>query len=136
MRVYGEELALKSEKRVQVIKITREVERAVTRSGVKEGFCLIHAPHATVAVILNEYEPRIVEDYVKWITEAFRPGCGWRHDEIDDNAYAHIASSVIGSGRFLPVRSGGLARGLWQDIMLIELDGPRTRRVFVQVIGE
>ncbi|MEM2021467.1 MAG: secondary thiamine-phosphate synthase enzyme YjbQ [Zestosphaera sp.] len=136
MRVYGEELTLKSEKRFQVIKITREVEEVVVRSDVKEGFCLVHAPHATVAVILNEYEPRIVEDYIKWVTEVFRPGGGWRHDEIDDNAHAHIASSVIGSGRFLPVRDGGLARGTWQEIMLIELDGPRTRRVFVQVVGE
>ncbi|MEM0015159.1 MAG: secondary thiamine-phosphate synthase enzyme YjbQ [Zestosphaera sp.] len=136
MRIYSEELTLRTERRYQIVNITKEVEEVLLRSGVKEGFCLMHVPHATAALIVNEYEPRIVEDYIKWVTETFRPGGGWRHDEVDDNAHAHIASSVIGSSRFLPVRKGGLVRGAWQEVMLVELDGPRVRRVFIQVVGE
>lgn len=136
MKIYSEELTVRTGKKFHIINITKEVEEVLSRSGVKEGFCLIHVPHATAALMINEYEPRIVEDYIKWIADSFKPGGGWRHDEIDDNAHAHIASSVIGSTRFLPVRSGTLVRGTWQEIMLVELDGPRLRRVFVQVIGE
>lgn len=136
MKVYSEELNVKTEKRLQVVNITSRVEEVVRKSGISEGFCLIFIPHATAALIINEYEPRIVSDYIKWITEIFRPGGGWEHDEIDDNAHAHIASSIIGSSRFLPVRKGALVRGTWQEVMLVELDGPRIRRVFVQVIGE
>lgn len=136
MKVHVEELVVRSSRRIQVVKITENVEDAVKRSGVSRGVCLVYAPHATAAIILNEHEPRIVEDYVRWIQETFRPGGGWRHDEIDDNAHAHLASSFIGPGRFLPVLGGSLARGAWQEIMLVELDGPRERRVVVEILGE
>lgn len=136
MRVYSEELSIKTEKRFQVVSITNRVEEVVRRSGISEGFCLIFVPHATAALIINEYEPRIVSDYIKWITEVFRPGGGWEHDKIDDNAHAHIASSMIGCSRFLPVTRGSLVRGTWQEVMLVELDGPRVRKVLIQVVGE
>jgi secondary thiamine-phosphate synthase enzyme len=136
LRIYSEEVSVKTERRFQVVNITGYVEEVVRKSKIVEGFCLIFVPHATAALIINEYEPRIVSDYIKWITEVFKPGGGWRHDEIDDNAHAHIASSVIGTNRFMPVRGGSLARGAWQEVMLVELDGPRTRRVLIQVVGE
>ena len=136
MKIFTKRLVIKTSKRFQIINITSEVEKAVKESGVSEGVCLIHLPHATAAVILNEYEPRIVEDYLKWIVETFRPGGGWRHDEIDDNAHAHLASSIIGSGRFIPISRGELVRGTWQEILLVELDGPRDRSVVIQVLGE
>lgn len=136
MKIFTKRLVIKTSKRFQIINITSEVEKAVKESGVSEGVCLIHLPHATAAVILNEYEPRIVEDYLKWIAETFRPGGGWRHDEIDDNAHAHLASSIIGSGRFIPISRGELVRGTWQEILLVELDGPRDRSVVIQVLGE
>lgn len=136
MKIYSEMLSIRTSKRLQIIRITEKIEEIITRSGVKDGVCLIFTPHATAAVILNEYEPRIVEDYIRWIVEVFKPGGGWKHDEIDDNAHAHIASSIIGSGRFIPVSGGSLVRGTWQEVMLVELDGPRDRKVFVQVLGE
>ncbi|MGC8975805.1 MAG: secondary thiamine-phosphate synthase enzyme YjbQ [Thermoprotei archaeon] len=136
MKIYSEELSIKTEKKFQIVNITSHVERVVQESRVSEGFCLIFVPHATAALIVNECEPRIMSDYIKWITEVFRPGGGWRHDEIDDNAHAHIASSIIGTSRVLPVRGGALVRGTWQEVMLVELDGPRIRRVIIQVVGE
>ena len=136
MKIYTETFTIKTSRRIQVIKVTEYVEKIVEKSNINEGICHIFTPHATAAIIINEYEPRIVEDYIKWITEIFRPGGGWRHDEIDDNAHAHLASSMIGSGRILPVSKRSLVRGTWQEIMLIELDGPRERRVVVQVLGE
>lgn len=136
MRIYSETITVRTSNRIEVIRVTGHVERAVERSGVREGLCHVFTPHATAAIIVNEYEPRIVEDYIKWIIDVFRPGGGWRHDEIDDNAYAHLASSFIGPGRVLPVSRGSLVRGTWQEIMLVELDGPRERRIVVQVIGE
>lgn len=136
LKSYSQELVIKTEKRFEVINITSHVDEVVRESGVREGFCLIFVPHATAALIINEYEPRITSDYIKWIVEVFKPGGGWKHDEIDDNAHAHIASSIIGTSRVLPVRGGNLVRGTWQEIMLVELDGPRTRRVIIQIIGE
>lgn len=137
MKVYFKELTLSTNNRFEVIDLTKEVEEAVRESGVKNGLCVIHAPHATVAIIANEAEPGLMKDYIDLIKELTRPDYEWRHNIIDNNAHAHLASAIIGSTRCIPVRNGRLERGTWQNIMLVELDGPRTmRRVIIEVLGE
>src|SRR5438552_1200137 len=61
------------------------------------------------------------------------PAGVWRHDRVDANAAAHIQSAILGPGETIPVRDGKLLLGTWQAVMLVELDGPRERRVVVTV---
>ncbi len=136
MRVYFEEFSVETSRRFEVVDITDRVEAIVARSGVSNGIALVFAPHATAAIIANEAEPGLLEDYLTWIREAFQPERGWRHNRIDNNAHAHLASAFIGASRCFPVRNGRLVRGTWQNIMLVEMDGPRVRRVVVEVMGE
>lgn len=116
----------------QVIDITRVVEGAVEKSGVKEGICLVHAPHATAAIIAGEYEPNLEKDYLRFFSE-FVPKSDYEHNSIDDNAEAHLKSAFFGSGKEFPVSDGRLVLGTWQSIMLCEFDGPRTRTVNIVV---
>ncbi|MEL9997878.1 MAG: secondary thiamine-phosphate synthase enzyme YjbQ [Sulfolobales archaeon] len=135
-RVYMKEVEVSSKKKFEVIRITELVKEAVRESGIKDGLVLVYVPHATATVIVNEYEPRICEDYIEWLRRYVPPNIGWRHDEIDDNAHAHIASAIVGPGRVIPVHNGKLLLGTWQEIMLVELDGPRpSRKVIIEVIG-
>ncbi len=118
------------------MRITDEVIKAVKESGIKNGLVMVFVPHATAAVIANEYEHNIVHDYIAWIKRYVPPSGGWRHNMIDDNAHAHIASSIIGPSRTFPIVNGRVIRGTWQEVMIFELDGPRYRReVIIQVIG-
>jgi len=135
LKVHFVEEYVETHRRFEVVNITHIVEDVVRKSGVKNGMCLVYVPHATAALIANEYEPRIVQDYITWVTKNIPPGAGWRHDEIDDNAHAHIASAFISTSRTFPVINGRLIRGTWQEILLLELDGPRRRRVVVMVMG-
>ncbi|MEM4445538.1 MAG: secondary thiamine-phosphate synthase enzyme YjbQ, partial [Thermofilum sp.] len=106
-------------------------------SEVKNGICVVHAPHATAAVILNEHESGLIRDILNKLRELFPPDAEYMHNRIDDNAHAHIASALLGSSKVLPVVNSRLVRGTWQNIFLVELDGPRNRReVVVQVLGE
>jgi secondary thiamine-phosphate synthase enzyme len=134
--VYWEEFTVRTTERFQVVDITAKVEGVVRRSKVRNGLAMVFVPHATAAIILNEYEPRIASDYIELIKQLFKPDYPWRHNEIDNNAHAHLASALIGPSRCMPVRDGVLVRGTWQSILLLELDGPRTRRVEVQVVGD
>ncbi|MET1101965.1 MAG: secondary thiamine-phosphate synthase enzyme YjbQ [Pyrodictiaceae archaeon] len=136
MKVFIKEYNISTSKQLQVIDVTDKVEEAVSESRVSKGFAVIHVPHATAAIIINEYEPHIVEDYLTIIKELFRPGHPWRHNIIDSNAHAHLASVFLGSSKILPLWNGRLVRGTWQNIMLVELDGPRSRRLIVEVLGE
>jgi len=135
--VFFKEFAVSTSERFQVVNITSHVEEAVKESGIKNGVCLVFVPHATAAIIANEYETNIVSDYIELIRQVFKPDYKWRHNRIDNNAHAHLASAVIGPSRIFPVREGRIVRGTWQEILLVELDGPRPhRRVIVEVMGE
>lgn len=137
MRTHVKVLELSTSERFQLIDITRDVERVVQESGVKNGICVIHAPHATAAVILNEHESGLMIDILNKLRELFPPDAKYLHNRIDDNAHAHIASALLGSSKVLPVVNSRLVRGTWQNVFLVELDGPRNRReVVVQVLGE
>ncbi|MFH1285521.1 MAG: secondary thiamine-phosphate synthase enzyme YjbQ [Candidatus Micrarchaeota archaeon] len=116
----------------EVVDITEKVSEMADESGVKEGICLVYAPHATAAVIINELEPNIERDYVKFFAR-FVPKGDYAHNQIDDNAEAHLKSAFFGSGKCVPIKDGKLALGTWQSIMLCEFDGPRKRRVIVVV---
>ena len=117
--------------------ITAEVENIVRRSGVKEGICVIHVPHATASIIANEDEVGLKQDIVRWIETNIPWNGEWKHNTIDNNAAAHIAASIFGNARVFPIKKGRLIRGMWQEIFLLELDGPRsTRRILVTVIGQ
>lgn len=136
LRVYREVLTYSTSSRFQLLDITVDVEAVVSRSGVSEGLAHVFTPHATAAVIANEAESRLMGDILEAIKAIVPPEKPWRHNEIDDNAHAHIAASIIGSSRSFPVSGGRLVRGTWQNIMLVELDGPRSgRRVIVTVVG-
>ena len=135
-KVFSKVLTYATRRRFEVLCITDDVEKVVAESGIRNGLVLVYVPHATAAVIVNEFEPRIAEDYISWLRKFFPPGAGWRHDEIDDNAHAHLASAMIGSSRIFPLIDGRIVRGTWQEILLVELDGPRSvRRVVVEVLG-
>jgi len=78
-----------------------------------------------------------MEDILTKIKEFVEPDRRWNHNLIDDNAHAHIGSAIIGADRVFPVRNGELIRGTWQNIFLVELDGPRReRKVIVEVLGD
>lgn len=136
MKVYVEEFQISTRSREEIVVISEQVEKAVEKSGVKNGIALIYVPHATAIITANENEPRLKEDILNKVRALFPRGAGYRHDEIDDNANAHLANIFLGFHLVMPVVNGELRRGTWQEIMLIEMDGPRRRNVVVIVIGE
>jgi secondary thiamine-phosphate synthase enzyme len=102
---------------------------------MESGICLVNSLHSTTAIIVNERESGLMEDILRKVREEFPKGAGWRHDRIDDNADAHLTSVFLGHSKTFPIRNGSLVRGTWQNIFLLELDGPRTRRVIIEAIG-
>jgi secondary thiamine-phosphate synthase enzyme len=137
MVVVTKVLTLASSERRQLIDITDEVAGFVRDSGISNGVCVISAPHATAAVIANENERGLVHDLLAKIEDLFPQSSRYAHNAIDDNADAHVASAFLGHARTFPIINRKLVRGTWQNIFLVELDGPRSRReVDLQVVGE
>jgi len=136
LRTFFDENEVQTKNRIELIDISNYVENHIRKSNVKNGFCLAYALHSTVAIVINEHETGLVQDIINKVEKDFPKGAGWFHDRIDDNANAHLASTFIGSSRIFPVKDGRLVRGVWQNIFLLELDGPRRRKIILETLGE
>lgn len=109
----------------------------VESAEIKNGICIISVPHATAAVIANEHERGLMQDILAKVEDVFPRSWSYGHNAIDDNADAHLAAAFLGHSRTFPIVDGRLIRGTWQNIFVVELDGPRSRReVWLQIIGE
>jgi len=121
----------------ECIDITAQVRDIVRKSGVKTGLCHVTVLHATAALAVNENDdPNIGVDLITALDRAIPDHAGWLHDRVDNNAQAHIKAAILGPAEILPIQNGDLLLGTWQGIMLIELDGPRSkRRVAVTILS-
>ena len=125
------EFHVRSHRKYEMLDITGQVAEIVQRAGLPEAICSVYVTHATAAVVINENDdPNVCEDVLDALDKLIPEGV-WRHDRVDNNAAAHIKSAILGPGETIPVRDGKLVLGTWQAIMLVELDGPRERRVIV-----
>ncbi|MBN2052142.1 YjbQ family protein [Candidatus Woesearchaeota archaeon] len=128
---------ISTNKKQELIDITDQVNALVVKSRVKEGLCHVFVKHATAAVIINENDdPNICIDLINALNKAFPDNAGYLHDSIDGNAGAHIKAAVLGPSETVPVTNGRLDLGRWQAVMLVELDGPRQREVFVSILNK
>jgi secondary thiamine-phosphate synthase enzyme len=135
MKTFLKELSVKTGGRVEFRDVTREVEETVRESGIKSGVAIIFTPHTTTGIFMNENEGGLKKDLEK-ILERLIPERGdYMHDEVDYNAYAHLRSIILGASLTVPVENGRLMLGTWQSIFLAEFDGPRSRRLYVKVMG-
>ncbi|MDX2169032.1 MAG: secondary thiamine-phosphate synthase enzyme YjbQ [Deltaproteobacteria bacterium] len=129
------ELTVRSRQRTEVIDLTEAVTRVVADAGVASGLCHVYVPHATAAIVINENDdPNLCVDLLDALDRLVPQG-QWRHDRVDGNGAAHIKAAMLGPSETIPVREARLLLGTWQAIMLVELDGPRQRRVVVTVSG-
>jgi secondary thiamine-phosphate synthase enzyme len=117
--------------------ITRDVERIIAESGVKEGVCTVYTPHATAAIAINENDdPNIGTDLLRALRKAIPEHDDWLHDRVDNNAAAHIKSAIVGPSESIPVIGGKLALGTWQNVFFCEFDGPRReRKVIISILS-
>ncbi|MDO9350358.1 MAG: secondary thiamine-phosphate synthase enzyme YjbQ [Deltaproteobacteria bacterium] len=125
--------SVKSSKQTELIDITRPVQEAVQKAGVKEGLCVIFTPHTTAAVTINENaDPSVPRDILMELNKIVPFEDRYQHTE--GNSSAHIKSSLVGCSQTLFIESGRLLLGTWQGIFFCEFDGPRNRQVYVKVV--
>lgn len=127
------ELKVRTTKKYEVLDITRRVAEAARAAQVNDGLCCIFVPHATAAVIINENDDMQIGLDLLDVLEKLVPEGVWRHDKIDSNGAAHLKAAILGPSETIPIHNGQLALGTWQAVMLVELDGPRERKIIVSV---
>lgn len=139
MKTFREELRMEVPSRRGIVNITADVARAVQRSGVEEGLCLVSSMHTTSSVYVNDDESGLFADLDAWL-EALAPHAPtsrYAHNRTgEQNADAHLKREVLGRAAVLAISGGTLDLGPWEQVFYAEFDGLRKKRVLVKVVGE
>ena len=129
------EFSISTSSKEELIDITSQVSEAVKKDGIGEGVCLIHIPHTTAAVTINENaDPDVQHDLLLGLDAAFPDRNEFRHSE--GNSSAHLKSSCIGCSQTIIISKGRLLLGTWQGLYFCEFDGPRRRKYFVKTMKD
>jgi secondary thiamine-phosphate synthase enzyme len=143
LRCVVEKIFVESQQSTELIRITDQVRRVVEMSGLKNGMINVFTLHTTTAITINENDPKLEEDIARFMEKAVPEGDSYGHHRfyrrdgrMAVNAYSHIRASLLGANVTVPLQAGEIMLGARQNIYLVELDGPQTRGLAVQIMGE
>jgi secondary thiamine-phosphate synthase enzyme len=130
------EIALRTDRRTQLVEITGEVRKAVDGGANGASAALVFVPHTTAGVTINEHaDPAVARDFEVALERMVGDEWGWEHiEEGEENAPSHIRAALMSPQVLVPIRDGQLALGTWQGIFFCEFDGPRERKVYVSML--
>lgn len=131
--------------------LSERFQESVTRSGIQNGQITAQSMHTTTALSINELdEPMLVMDIHRALLAIAPKVNDYLHNspmrtknrcesdyKCDRNADAHIKAFLIGNPTTqVLVREGKLVLGRWQRVSFIDFDGPRERKITLQISGE
>lgn len=130
----------------EFVDITDRIDASVAATGIHDGLVNVHTLHTTTAIVVNEHEPLLLEDVAALLARLASEQSRYRHDDMAartvnlapgerPNGHAHCRALLLGSSAMLNLAGGRLQLGRWQRVFLVELDGPRSREISVQVLG-
>ena len=134
-----EKINIKTPKREILIDITGKIQDFIEKSKVKEGICHVFIPHTTAGITINENaDPSVKNDIIAYLSHLIpkNSGLNYSFKHSEGNSDAHIKSSLTGSSLDVIIHERKLVLGTWQGIMFAEYDGPRSRKVYLQIRGE
>ena len=137
MKFLTEYMTFNTKKRREFINITRDIDKTLQKSGIKEGMILVSAMHITSGVFVNDAEPGLHRDIEEWLLKLIPEGHDYYHHRTGEvNGDAHLRNLLIGHEVVIPVTDGKLDLGQWQKVFYAEFDGQRSKRLVIKVMGE
>lgn len=115
--------------------ITDTIEEILQQNTIKKGACLIFVKHTTCCITTADLDPGTDIDFLEFLRKII-PEMRFRHPHDPSHAPDHILSSIIGTSLTVPIVNGQLDLGVWQRVVLVELDGPRKRELSCMFIPE
>lgn len=144
IRIHSSFIEVASGEGIALNDLMPSLREAVRASSIQDGFVTVTSQHTTTAIGINEYEPRLLEDVKAFLTRLIPSAERYLHNDIalrncppdePENAHSHLAAMLLGSSEVIALAGGEFVLGQYQSVILYELDGPRDRKVSVQVYG-
>ena len=135
MSIKIETLTVRTRHRSEMIEITDQIQKVVAERGVREGFLIVHVPHTTAAITINENaDPDVKHDMLRKLEELI-PKHETYYQHGEGNSDSHVKTSLVGNSVTVLIEGGQLVLGTWQGIQFCEFDGPRMRQVMMKVVS-
>lgn len=147
MEIINKTVQLNTQKEFDFIDFTDEAERFFKESRIQNGLMNIQTLHTTAALILNENEPLLLEDFKNHLAQLSPKDLCYSHNDFTvrtvnicdgecRNGHSHCLALHFPSNLTLNIINGKLQLGQWQRIFVLELDKPRERKIQIQIIGQ
>ena len=139
MSVHYDEINIQTRGEVDLVDITANVQKVITKSKIKDGIVCVFVSGSTGTITTIEYEPGLMHDLPEALEKIAPKNIYYKHHETwhDDNGHSHVRASLMGPSVTLPIKNGKLVHGTWQQVVFVELDTrPRSRTIVVQIVGE
>jgi secondary thiamine-phosphate synthase enzyme len=129
---------------ISIHNLTPQIQAQLTQTGIQQGQVIVFSRHTTTALTINEYEERLLVDIQTYLQKLAPEGDRYLHNDLhlrvvppDEpiNAHSHLMAITLSTSEVIPVVAGQLALGTYQSVLFLDLDGPRTRQVLVQISG-
>ncbi len=128
------ELKIRSNMKNEMIDITHDIQREVDEGNLVEGYIVAYTPHTTAGITINEgADPSVQRDIIETLKRLVPENGDYNH--MEGNSDAHIKASLLGSSVTVIVRNKKLVLGTWQHIFFYEGDGPRNRKIYLDMIS-
>ena len=122
-------------RREELIRVTSALQELVDAKGWRDGALVVYCPHTTAALTINEAaDPDVAADLVMALSRLLPREAGYKH--VEGNSDSHVKTTLVGPSQMLIVSGGRIQLGTWQGVFLCEWDGPRTRKIWVQWLGQ
>lgn len=125
--------SVNTEAHKQIVDISDKVNELLAKINAKDGLCYLFVTHTTCCLTTADLDPGTDQDYLTAIEKIFPKGL-YRHPHDPSHVGDHIMSSIIGPSVMLPVEKGKVVLGTWQEIVLIELSGPKERKLILEFV--
>ena len=130
--VYMNELKVISKKRNEMIDITTDVQKLIEKENIQNGYVIVYIPHTTAGITINEgADSDVQKDIIETLNRLVPESGNYLHSE--GNSDAHIKASILGSSITVLIENNELVLGTWQHIFFYEADGPRSRKVYLEI---
>ena len=145
MEIINEVIDIQTKSGININNITSIIDRKVIASTIQNGHVLLFSRHTTTALAINENETRLLEDLKVYLKKLAPETERYLHNDLhlrvvppDEpmNAHSHLMAMTLNNSEMIPIVDGKLALGTYQSVLFFELDGPRQRTLFIQIVGQ
>ncbi|MDP3996012.1 MAG: secondary thiamine-phosphate synthase enzyme YjbQ [bacterium] len=147
MKVSNKTIELQTKEELEFIDITDRVTAFVEESQIKEGLVNVQTFHTTGAIVVNENEPLLIEDFKSHLENFASRNTNYKHNDFSvrtvnmcpdecANGHAHCRAIHLPITATLNLINGKVRLGQWQRIFFVELDKSRKRKFQIQILGE